>query len=150
MKHLLAGFIVLVFLVSCGNKKPKMDPFTTITEMVDSASHKADTLQQVEVQEEPQPLEADELFDDFIFNYASDDALQRKRTVFPLPYYNRDTPVKIEERFWKHDYLFTKQNYYTLLFDNENDMDMVGDTTLKSVQVEWIYLKTRMVKKYYF
>lgn len=150
MKHLLAGFIVLVFLVSCGNKKPKMDPFTTITEMVDSASHKADTLQQVEVQEEPQPLEADELFDDFIFNYASDDALQRKRTVFPLPYYNRDTPIKIEERFWKHDYLFTKQNYYTLLFDNENDMDMVGDTTLKSVQVEWIYLKTRMVKKYYF
>jgi len=127
-----------------------MDPFTTITEMVDSASHKADTLQQVEVQEEPQPLEADELFDDFIFNYASDDALQRKRTVFPLPYYNRDTPIKIEERFWKHDYLFTKQNYYTLLFDNENDMDMVGDTTLKSVQVEWIYLKTRMVKKYYF
>lgn len=71
-----------------------MDPFTTITEMVDSASHKADTLQQVEVQEEPQPLEADELFDDFIFNYASDDALQRKRTVFPLPYYNRDTPIK--------------------------------------------------------
>ena len=47
MKHLLAGFIVLVFLVSCGNKKPKMDPFTTITEMVDSASHKADTLQPV-------------------------------------------------------------------------------------------------------
>ena len=64
MKQLLAGFIVLVFLVSCGNKKPKMDPFTTITEMVDSASHKADTLQHVEVQEEPQPLEADELFDD--------------------------------------------------------------------------------------
>ena len=60
-----------------------------------------------------------------------------------------DTPSKIEERFWKHDYLFTKQNY-TLLFDRESDMDMVGDTALKSVQVEWIYLKTRMVKKYYF
>ena len=122
----------------------------TIEHLRDMDTLMDDTLQQVEVQEEPQPLEADELFDDFIFNYASDDALQRKRTVFPLPYYNRDTPVKIEERFWKHDYLFTKQNYYTLLFDNENDMDMVGDTTLKSVQVEWIYLKTRMVKKYYF
>ena len=127
-----------------------MDPFATITEMVDSASHKADTLQQVEVQEEPQPLEADELFDDFIFNYASDDALQRKRTVFPLPYYDRDTPLKIEADFWKHDYLFTKQNYYTLLFDKEEDMDMVGDTTLTSVQVEWIFLKTRMMKRYYF
>lgn len=27
---------------------------------------------------------------------------------------------------------------------------MVGDTTLTSVQVEWIFLKTRMVKRYYF
>ena len=127
-----------------------MDPFATITEMVDSAGHKADTLLEAEVKEEPKPMEADELFDDFIFNYASDDALQRQRTVFPLPYYNRDTPSKIEEEFWKHDYLFTKQNYYTLLFDKEEDMDMVGDTTLTSVQVEWIFLKTRMVKRYYF
>ena len=109
-----------------------------------------DTLLEAEVKEEPKPMEADELFDDFIFNYASDDALQRQRTVFPLPYYNRDTPSKIEEEFWKHDYLFTKQNYYTLLFDKEEDMDMVGDTTLTSVQVEWIFLKTRMVKRYYF
>lgn len=152
MKQQLTGFLImLVFLFSsCGNRKTKMDPFITIAEMVDSASHKTDTLPQAAVEEEPQPLEADELFDDFIFNYASDEALQRERTVFPLPYYNRDTPMKIEKRFWKHDYLFARQNYYTLLFDRESDMDMVGDTTLKSVQVEWIYLKTRMVKKYYF
>lgn len=127
-----------------------MDPFATITEMVDSAGHKADTLLEAEVKEEPKPMEADELFDDFIFNYASDDALQRQRTVFPLPYYDRDTPLKIEADFWKHDYLFTKQNCYTLLFDKEEDMDMVGDTTLTSVQVEWIFLKTRMMKRYYF
>lgn len=148
MKRLLTGLFVLAFLSACGNGRPKIDPFATITGMVDSASHRADTLQQAEV--EPKPSEADELFDDFIFNYASDDAVQRQRTVFPLPYYDGDMSSKIEERFWKHDYLFTKQNYYTLLFDRESDMDMVGDTTLKSVQVEWIYLETRMVKKYYF
>ena len=150
MKKLLLGFLLFAFLISCGNKKAKMDPFATITEMVDSAGHKADTLLEAEVKEEPKPMEADELFDDFIFNYASDDALQRQRTVFPLPYYDRDTPLKIEADFWKHDYLFTKQNYYTLLFDKEEDMDMVGDTTLTSVQVEWIFLKTRMMKRYYF
>ena len=94
MKRLLTGFFILVFLFSCGNRKTKMDPFATITEMVDSAGHEADTLQQAEVKEEPEPLEADELFDDFIFNYASDEALQRARTEFPLPYYNRDTPLK--------------------------------------------------------
>lgn len=151
MKKLLLGFFLLAFLISCGNKKTKIDPFATLTDMVDSASNrKTDSLQQVEVKEEPKPIEADELFDDFIFNYASDDALQKQRTLFPLPYYNGDSPSKIEEKFWKHDYLFTKQSYYTLLFDKEDDMDMVGDTTLKSVQVEWIYLKTRMMKKYYF
>ena len=58
--------------------------------------------------------------------------------------------MRIEEKYWKHDYLFTQQNYYTLLFDDEEDMEVVGDTTLKSVQVEWIYLKTHMAKKYYF
>lgn len=150
MKKLLLGFLLLAFLISCGNKKAKMDPFATIAEMVDSAGYKADTLQEAEVKEEPKPMVADELFDDFIFNYASDDALQRQRTVFPLPYYDRDTPLKIEADFWKHDYLFTKENCYTLLFDKEEDMDMVGDTTLTSVQVEWIFLKTRMVKRYFF
>ena len=150
MKKLLLGFLLFAFLISCGKKRAKMDPFATIAEMVDSAGYKADTLQEAEVKEEPKPMVADELFDDFIFNYASDDALQRQRTVFPLPYYDRDTPLKIEADFWKHDYLFTKENCYTLLFDKEEDMDMVGDTTLTSVQVEWIFLKTRMVKRYYF
>ena len=29
-------------------------------------------------------------------------------------------------------------------------MDLVGDTALTSVQVEWIYIRTHMMKKYYF
>lgn len=150
MKRLLAGSLLLVFLFSCGNRKTKMDPFMNITHQVDSAAHIGDTLQQAVLPQEPQPSEADELFDDFIFNYASDDALQRARTQFPLPYYKVDTPAKIEKDAWQHDSLFTNQRYYTLLFDRESDMDMVGDTTLTSVQVEWIFLNTRMVKRYYF
>jgi len=100
--------------------------------------------------EDPQPIQADESFDDFIYNFASDDVLQRQRVKFPLPYYNGDKKANIEERNWKHDNLFTKQHYYTLLFDKEEDMDLVGDTSLTSVQVEWIFVKTRMMKKYYF
>ncbi len=117
--------------------------------MVDSVAQQADTVHLPEV-EEPQPIEADELFDDFIFNYAQDHVLQLQRTIFPLPYYNEDVPLKIEKAYWKHDDLFCKENAYTLLFDKEEQMDLVGDTTLKSVQVEWIFLKTRMMKKYYF
>ena len=150
MRKIGLGFFLLVFLMSCGNKKTKMDPFTTITNLVDSASHKADTVPEVEEDNDPKPIEADESFDDFIYSYASDDALQRQRTKFPLPFYNVDTSSKIEKEDWEHDYLFTQQSYYTLLFDDEDDLELVGDTALTSVQVEWIFLENRMVKKYYF
>ena len=150
MKKVFSGLLLLLFIAACGNKQKTSDPFAALTQMVDSARQQPDSLQQPVEDESPKPIEADELIDDFIFNYASDDALQRQRTIFPLPYYKDDTPVKIEKKYWEHDYLFSQQSYYTLLFDREEDMDMVGDTALTSVQVEWVYLKTRMIKKYYF
>lgn len=134
---------------ACGQKKSTIDPFESLTSLVDTAAHRVDTVP-LPVVEEPKPIEADELFDDFIFNYAQDHDLQLQRTKFPLPYYKEDSPLKIEKAYWKHDDLFCKENAYTLLFDKEEQMDLVGDTTLKSVQVEWIFLKTRMLKKYYF
>ena len=132
MKKLIAGVILLGLLGACSNKKAKIDPFASITQEVDSIRHKADSIHLDELPEDPQPIQADESFDDFIYNFASDDVLQRQRVKFPLPYYNGDKKANIEERNWKHDNLFTKQHYYTLLFDKEEDMDLVGDTSLTS------------------
>lgn len=150
MKKLIAGVVALIVLVSCGNKKTAVDPFASITHEVDSIKHRADSIHQEKLPEEPKPTQADESFDDFIYNFASDDALQRQRIKFPLPYYNGDRKTDVEKDHWEHDYLFTRQNYYTLLFDKEEDMDLVGDTSLASVQVEWIFVKSREMKKYYF
>ncbi len=150
MRKLIAGVIVLAVFTSCGNKKANVDPFAAITSEVDSIRHRVDSTQLVKLPEDPRPIEADESFDDFIYNFASDDALQKQRVRFPLSYYNGNDKITIEKKDWKHDSLFSKQNYYTLLFDREEDMDLVGDTTLTSVQVEWIYVDTRMMKKYYF
>ena len=76
--------------------------------------------------------------------------MQRRRIKFPLPYYKEERKLNIEEKHWKHDSLFTNDRIYTILFDKEKDMDLVGDTSLTSVQVEWIYVKTQMLKRYYF
>ena len=149
MRKTILWALAALAVSACGQKKTTVDPFEQLTSMVDSAAHKADTVP-LPVVEEIKPIEADELFDDFIFNYAQDHELQLQRTKFPLPYYKEDSPLKIEKAFWKHDDLFSKENAYTLLFDNEEQMDLVGDTTFMSVQVEWIYLKTRTIKKYYF
>ena len=67
-----------------------------------------------------------------------------------MPYYKEERKLNIEEKHWKHDSLFTNDRIYTILFDKEKDMDLVGDTSLTSVQVEWIYVKTQMLKRYYF
>ncbi|MBB4046123.1 DUF4348 domain-containing protein [Bacteroides reticulotermitis] len=150
MKKQIVGVMLLGLLCSCGNKTTKIDPFADITKEVDSIRHKTDSVPGEKQPEELKPIEADESFDDFIYSFASDKELQLQRVKFPLPYYNGDEKKNIEKRFWKHDNLFTKQNYYTLLFDREEDMDLVGDTSLTSVQVEWIYMRTRMIKKYYF
>jgi len=142
----------VLFLFSCGNNKkeadkPKTEPVSLI----------ADTTFQVQVdtvtviKEEPEPpVLVNEYFDDFIYHFASDDNFQLKRVVFPLPYYDKDTPLKIEKNEWKHDSLFVGMNYYTLFFDSEEDIEMLGDTSRSSVQLEWVYMKPHLVKKYYF
>lgn len=150
MKRFIAGVAVLAFLGSCGNKKARMNPFAAITSEIDSVIHKKDTLLEENKFTGPIPIEADDSFDDFIYTFASDDALQRQRVLFPLPYYNGEALSKIEENHWKHDDLFTKQSFYTLLFEREEDMDLVGGNALTSVQVEWIFMPKRMVKRYYF
>lgn len=151
MKKIIAGVTVLTLLSSCGNKKANIDPFAAMTHEIDSVIHnRADSVKKEKPSEDPKPIEADESFDDFIYNFASDDVLQRQRVTFPLPYYNGDVQSKIEKKYWKHDDLFTKQSYYTLLFDREEDMDLVGSAKPTSVQVEWIYMPKRMVKRYYF
>ena len=49
--------------------------------------------------------------------YAVDDNMQRKRILFPLPFYNMNKPLKVEEKDWRHDSLFVSQAYYTLLYE---------------------------------
>lgn len=136
MKTIMAGVTVLVLFASCGNSnKTDADPFASITHLVDSAMvNKTDSIDREKTSDEPKPIEADESFDDFIYNFASDDALQRQRIGVSVAYYNGERASKIDRKYWKHDDLFAKQSYYTLLFDREEDMDLVGDTSLTSVR----------------
>lgn len=150
MKKLIVGILLLNMLGSCGNKKSNIDPFASITQEADSLRHPGGSILEDKKSGAPQPIQADESFDDFVYNFASDAALQRQRVKFPLPYCDEGKKSNIDEQHWKYDNLFAKQHYYTLLFDREKDMDLVGDTSLTSVQVERIFIKTQLVKQYYF
>lgn len=109
----------------------------------------ADTLEQL-ITEQPMPKAADELFDDFIFNFAANRKLQFKRIKFPLRVVNGKSEKMVEKSQWKMEHFFMNQGYYTLIFDNRHQMKIVKDTSINHVVVEKIYLKRKKVKQYIF
>jgi len=92
------------------------------------------------------PKAADELFDDFMYYFASNEDLQRRRITFPLPV---DTG-KVDEEQWMMDPFFTTAGEYTLIFDNAEQRELVSDTTIGKTVVEKIFLTTDSIRQYQF
>lgn len=132
----------------CSDKKPTTDSVAVDTLEADTvARDSSDEL----IAETPMPKAADELFDDFVFNFAANRKLQFNRIHFPLPVY-RDGKItaKLEKKQWSMEHFFMRQDYYTLIFDNAKQMELVKDTTIDHVVVEKVYLKSGSVKQYLF
>ena len=103
------------------------------------------------IEETPMPKAADELFDDFLFNFAASRKLQMERIHFPLAVYRNDQLKKhIEKRHWKMEHFFMRQDYYTLIFDNHRQMNLVKDTTIDHVVVEKVFYSRKVVQQFLF
>ena len=96
------------------------------------------------------PATADESFADFFYNFASDADFQRTRIVFPISMYKGTGVVRVSQKDWTYDPLFSREQAYTVLFDHVEDMEMEKDTAVHSVQVDEMDLSKRLVKRYYF
>ncbi|MBR1547435.1 MAG: DUF4348 domain-containing protein [Prevotella sp.] len=151
MKRILIAFCTLAVLYACNANKQQA---TDGSGEADSAAMVADTVEQTideaEYADIPMPKAADELFDDFFFNFAASKKLQMERIIFPLKSVNGDKTTEIDRKAWKMEYFFMRQGYYTLLFDNERHMDVVKDTTVRHAVVEKIYFNTSSVIQYVF
>ena len=151
MKKLIFGICLLLCMFSCTGGQRQGNVQDVPMEVVDSVGIDADTLLVENVPEEPLiPVSADESFADFLYNFALDEKLQLRRILFPLPYYMDNKKDTILKEDWKHDALFSKQEFYTMLYDDLNDAEMEKDTLSTSVRIEWIDLKAHKMKRYYF
>ncbi|MBQ7350206.1 MAG: DUF4348 domain-containing protein [Bacteroides sp.] len=151
MKKLIVGICLLGCLCACNGGKKSTDTTDVQMELVDSIETAADTLWIEEVEEEPIiPASADESFADFLYNFALDERLQLRRIIFPLPYYMDSRKDSIVKENWVHDPLFSQQEFYTMLYDRLDDAELEKDTASTSVRIEWIDLKDRKMKRYYF
>lgn len=155
MKKLFFAFCLLIGLASCGNGKRN-------TEVQEAQSLPQDTTVTVDTlcvaestistpgDESIVPVAADESFADFLYNFALDENLQLRRILFPLPCHLDNRKDSIDEESWKHDPLFSHEEFYTMLFDTMDDTELEKDTSLTHVRIERIELKTRKMKRYHF
>lgn len=143
----LAG-VVAVSIMSCKGGKTQEPDATQDSVAADTLV--TDTLE-AEIAAAPMPRAADELFDDFFFNFAGNSRLQRRRIQFPLAQ-ERDghADESVAAADWQVDHFFMKQEYYTLILDNRRSLDAVKDTAVAHVVVEKIGLDGGRVKQYVF
>ena len=148
---LLALLTVVCFTsVGCSDKKPAQVHDSTSVDSVVADTQTVDSTEKL-IEETPMPKAADELFDDFVFNFAANRKLQMKRVHFPLPVYHNDKLVKsIEKRAWKMEHFFMHQDYYTLIFDNQKQMNLVKDTAIDHVVVEKVFYAKKKVQQFLF
>ena len=151
MKKLIVGICLLGWMASCGGGKKHADVQEVAMESIDSIEVVADTLEVEEVQEEQEvSTYAERVFADFLYNFATSEKFQLRRIVFPLPYYMDNKKDSIEKAEWVHDPLFSQQEFYTMLYDDLSDAELEKDTATTSVRIEWIDLKAKKMKRYYF
>lgn len=148
---LLAVLTVVCFTsVGCSDKKPAQVHDSTSVDSVIADTQAVDSTEKL-IEETPMPKAADELFDDFVFNFAANRKLQMKRVHFPLPVYHNDKLVKtIEKRAWKMEHFFMHQDYYTLILDNQKQMNLVKDTAIDHVVIEKVFYAKKTVQLFLF
>ena len=141
---MMAFFAVALAMQACRDGKQ------TAGGLAEAAAADEPTETEADSVDEVMPVGADELFDDFFFNYASSLHQQQERTVFPLTVTDGDKVRQVQRRQWKLEPFFMKQDAYTLIFDSPAQMNLLSDTTVADVTVERLYLDKDRVAQFLF
>ena len=148
---MLAVLTIVCFTsVGCTDKKPAPAVDSTAADTAVADTQAMDSTEKL-IGETPMPKAADELFDDFLFNFAASRKLQMERIHFPLAVYRNDKLKKhIAKRHWKMEHFFMRQDYYTLIFDNHKQMNLMKDTTIDHVVIEKVFYSRKVVQQFLF
>jgi len=151
MRRLLIAFFVAgLLLPACQSHHSGGSQSEEVADSIQQPDTTASSLEEEIAREDAVPKAADELFDDFIFNFAANRKLQSTRVRFPLPEVRGEEVSYVKKGEWQMDYFFMEQDFYTLLFDSERQMERVKETDIDHVVLEKIYLHGKSVKQYQF
>ncbi len=153
-RYWIALIVAACLSAGCQGNKKTAEPAGPVDAVPADSSAPADSAvedgEMEVIAEEPVPKAADELFDDFIFNFAANRHLQYSRIQFPLPVVRGREVERLSKNQWKMEYFFMRQDYYTLIFDSEKQLDEVKQMAITHAVVEKIYLHGKEIKQYVF
>ncbi len=140
--------LMMTMATGCQNKTTAIqDTLLSDTLVIDSLP--VDSIAEV-IEEEPMPASADELFDDFFFNFAANRKLQKERILFPLTINSFGKTREIQAQEWRRERFFMRQGYYTLIFNTYEQTALVKDTTVADVTVERFSPNRNTVTRWHF
>ncbi|MCM1312638.1 MAG: DUF4348 domain-containing protein [Bacteroides sp.] len=146
VKFYLCIAVAGILFLTCSEKAKS--PVSPIVEETDSLEQATDTL--ILLEEEILPESVDQLFDDFFFNFTSDRKMQNARIAFPLKLHNGNEVITLSRDDWERYNRFSTQEYYSVIYEREQEMELQKDTSVNAVSVEWIYLKDDYIERFNF
>jgi len=147
MKQLFTISILSLLFCSCWHSSEVADEGEEDA-VEDSVMAEEDSL--ILFEEEVVPVSADELFDDFFYSFTTDQRFQMQRVTFPLKCNEGSDELVISREEWKEFNRFTTQDFYSVIYERESDMEIQKDTAVNEVSVDWIYLDEDYVERYNF
>ena len=151
------AWMTMTITIGCKDKKPeieKPDEVDTVAPADTVDSIVVDTIPANDmdslISATPMPESADELFDDFLFNFTANKKLQYERVKFPLKVIDGDSETALQMKDWQHERYFRDQEFYTLILDDEDQLELLKDTSIDSVVVEKIFLRAKTVEQHVF
>ena len=126
-------FFAMTSFFSCGGNRTDANQAWIDSDSI--ATAKMDSLESL--LDSTMPRGADELFNDFFFNFAGNPRLQTKR-------------MTIDQSHWSYNSFFMEQGYYSPIFDGPEQLALQNDTNVTKAIVEKIFLKLNSIKQYTF
>lgn len=151
-KTLFVCITVLVLLLSCGGsgrgESGNLSGADTL--YADSIELLAmnDTLELFE--EEVLPKSADELFNDFFYNYASDEDFREIRTTYKPELAEADTALANSASSSVAFRELVVKDFYAVVYEREEELAFQKDTSLSEVFVERMNLDVGLVEQFDF
>lgn len=117
----------------------------------ESELYTADSLTNNKTPEATEESLTDEAFEEFLYSFVSEKKFHLRRVMFPLKVYKSSgDSTYIAKENWKHNDSFANEEYYSVIFDKEDDIDLASDSTLNEIKIKLADNSVSYLKSYLF